>query len=261
MPDSHWSERIKHWHKIMPPMRPHQGSISKQQQLLGDRDGKVLLLGMTPELHAAFPEIHAVDREQAMIDNIWPGDTKHKHATQADWFDIPLYANHYDAVVGDGSFNMPRFHEETNLLMRRCLDWLRPGGIVAVRVFTRPEITPSIDQVMAATDTMCFDAWRCYLNMYIAGNEGVNIQSSRKYEVFDDIISDRAELAERTGWDLDHINRSFNSYKNGKMLTSYPTRAQWKHIVPDYATEIGFEETEGYELCEHFPILTFRKMR
>jgi len=259
--DSHWAERTKHWSKITAPMRPHEGSISKQQELVGDKKERILLLGVTPELHAAFPIIHAVDREQSMIDTIWPGDTEHKQVTRSDWFDIDLYANHYSAIVGDGSLNMVHFHEETNLLLRRCLDWLEPGGIAAFRVFTRPNHTPTKGNVITATKTMCLDAWRCYLNMYIAGTYGVNVPSQRKLDVFNELFPDREALASETGWELDSINRSFDSYKNGKMLTSYPTRDQWKAIIPDYAVEVGFDETSRYELCEYFPILTFRKMR
>lgn len=259
MKDSHWAARTTHWSKIKQPLRPHFSSIAVQKQWIGSPIGSVIVLGVTPEFHGLFDNITAIDREAVMIEKIWPGDTDTKHTMLADWLTIELSDNFYDGVVGDGSLNMVKFPNDAATLLNKCLSWIKPGCGVAVRVFSRPEEPITIEQLKSSIHDLSWDAWRCYMKMYMAGKYGVNIPSASQLDIFNDIFPDRIALAKETGWDIEQINISMDSYKNGKMNTSFPTRSEWLSVVPKTAVDVGFDENGPYDLSDLFPVLRFRK--
>lgn len=259
MADSHWAARTTHWSKIKQPLRPHSSSIESQKQYIGNIPGDVIVLGVTPEFHSTFDCLLAIDRESIMIEKIWPGDTDTKHAILADWLDVELPANSYAGVVGDGSLNMVKFPVDAEKLLLKCFNWCKPGAGIAIRTFTRPDIPVTFDDLKRESYNMDWDPWRCYMKMYIAATYGVNVPSAFQLEFFNLIYPDRVALSARTGWDIDQMNISMNSYQNGKMNTSFPTRSEWLSVVPSDAIDVGFIENGPYQLSECFPVLRFRK--
>ena len=259
MTNSHWNTRILHWDKITPPMRPHKNSINAQVDIVGNNTENVLLLGVTPELAKAFDNVTAVDIEPKMIEHIWPGDDETHKAILGDWFTTDLPVNHFSAVVGDGSLNMVKFPFDAKVLMSRLLDLMRPGGIAAVRVFSRPETPVLFSDLISNYHKYSWHAFRCYLNMYLGHCYGTNIPSKLMLQEFDKIFPDRQELSEKTGWDINEIGNSVDAYRNSMTQTSYPTQQHWMSSVPDSAVDVQLVQVAGYELAEHYPILTFRK--
>jgi hypothetical protein len=256
---THWAERIKRWNQIRPPMRPAAETVKNIQKLVAADQGPVMILGVTSELYQAFPQVHGYDREQVMIDNIWPGDTADKKVYLSDWKTQQVPEGKYAGVVGDGSLNMLLFPVEAALVLNRCMTWLKPGGTVAIRVFTRPVKTITAEQVQLVPELLNWDAFRCVLNMHIAGTSDVNIPSVQMLYHFDRLFPDRAKLAEQANWDLSHMCQTMDAYKGSQSMTSYPTRDQWLAVVPPDATHVQFVEETSYDLSKYFPILTFRK--
>jgi hypothetical protein len=258
MNHSHWADRSKHWFTIKAPLRPTAETVCKQQQLIGN-NGHVLLLGGTPEYHSVFYNITAVDRESAILSNIWPGDTETKKSILADWLDVHFTSNSFHGIVGDGSLNMMQFPSDAQKLLHRCIDWLEPQGTLAVRLFSRPAAVITEADVITAATYLSWDAFRAYLNMYIACTFGTNVISSSRLEVFDNLFPDRPALVSSTGWNLNDISKTMDSYKNGRMTTSYPTQDEILSIIDTARVDVELVHVGNYELCEYFPILHLKK--
>ncbi len=257
---THWQERSKNWDKIGPPKRPIQEVIDQIRALVGD-DANVLVLGVTPQLVQAFANIHAVDREPAMISRLWPGDTETKTAECLDWFDLPGNVR-YDAIVGDGSLNMVRFSDGISTLLMHLMDLLKPGGRLACRVFSNPTTVPTLEDLMSITSgrtSMGFDAWRTKQSHHLTTYVGPNVPVELMVEFFDVHWPDREALAAATGWDLESINITMDAYRGSQSYTAFPTDEEWLSVVPEHACNVELIPTYGYELAENFPILTFTK--
>ena len=259
MSGTHWNTRILHWDRIKPPLRPHPRSIQTQIDLVGDKTDRVLVLGVTPELTGSFENVTAVDKEPRMVEHFWEGDSANRHAILADWVDVDLPENHFTAVVGDGSMNLVGFPDGITRLLERLLGLMAPGGVFAVRAFSRPDEPVSKDDILTHGLRMPLDAFRCYLNMHIASTEGTVIPSRRMLEVFDDLFPDRTVLCKKTGWDINDVSFSMDAYRNSTASTAYPTKAQWLSAVPGSAVDARMVSTSGYPLAENYPVLTFRK--
>lgn len=255
---SHWYHHNKHWNKITPPIRPHESTVDNFVNIVGNKNTNVMILGVTQELAQSFGKVTAVDKEPAMIKNIWIGDSEYRKAVLADWR-IWENTEKFSAILGDGSINMVSFSTIATQLMTRCLDWLEPGGVFAARVFTRPNQDITQDQLKADIKNYHWHAYRCRMNQYNSVKYGVNIQSQKMLESFNNLFPDRSALCATTGWDIDDVNRSMDAYKNSLTMTSYPTRSEILTAVPKAAVNVRFVEETGYQLAENFPILVFNR--
>ena len=85
---SHWQRYHARWSQIRPPLRPDEDVVKAIVKLVGGRGRKVLLLGVTPEFADAFDNVQAVDKNPAMIANLWPGDGATKKASLGDWLEM-----------------------------------------------------------------------------------------------------------------------------------------------------------------------------
>jgi hypothetical protein len=259
---NHWRERANNWDRtIGPPKRPVQSVIDQVRSLVGD-DGLVLLLGVTPQLASAFTRVHAVDRESEMIRWVWPGDTPTRRAECGDWLAIDGESR-YRAIVGDGSLNMAVFPGDTARLLANLHQLLEPGGRLACRIFTRPETPPTLEQLMtlASEPGMGFDAWRTLQSHHLTGIAGPNVPVQLMLDYFNRYWPDRRALGAATGWDPERIGLIMDTYQGSNLHTSFPTERQWMEIIPPGAAEVRLVPTGGYELAQHFPILTFTKAR
>lgn len=257
MAQSHWHTRVKHWNNIKPPYRPHPDSIAKQVELVGDDSPAVLVLGVTPELTAAFANVVAVDREQVMIDAFWPGNTPTKRVVFADWFDDLDFSP--TGIVGDLSLNLMVFPQHTKTLLKKLYDQMAPGSVFACRVVARADQPLSHADIVSLSATYSWHAWRLLFVQYIAGTEGSTVYNDRKYTRFCELFPDRVALCEKTGWDIAEIAHSMDSYQGAPGVTATPTRREWLNAVPVGAESAQMIDVGNYELAEICPILYFRK--
>src|SRR5262245_57669323 len=136
---THWQKYYSAWSKLEAPLRPNDDTLSKVRELAGKVEGPVLLLGVTPELANSFDQVLGVDKNKAMIDHVWPGDSASKKAIHADWLDLEGPRDHFAATVGDGSLNAVTTLREVKQVLTRVVDLLAPGGRFACRLYERPE--------------------------------------------------------------------------------------------------------------------------
>ena len=254
---THWHTRIQHWANVTPPYRPHPDSIAKQVELVGSDSQAVMVLGVTPELTAAFNNVVAVDNTQVMIDAFWPGDTETKRVINTDWFNTLDFTP--TGIVGDLSLNLLFFPGHIKFLLQKLYDQMAPGATFACRVVARADKTITEQELIDLTETMSWHAWRLLFVQHIAGMEGASVFNFRKYTRFQELFPDRATLCARTGWDIHEVARSMDSYCGAPGCSANPTRRQWQEQIPKDAEAVQMIDVGDYELAELCPILTFRK--
>lgn len=258
---THWQKYHAAWAKLEAPLRPNADIISKVRELAGDTSGPVLLLGVTPELARSFDHVFAVDKNKAMIDNVWPGNSGAKQALHADWLDLDEPKEHFVAAVGDGSLNAVTTLREIRQLLGRVVDLLAPGGKFACRLYERPEkpfTEEHLRQMGSRRASLNFHAFKWQLAMHLAENAGASIPVVLIRERFNDLFPDRDKLARETGWPREIIDM-IDIYKGSPTLYVFPNRREFLNVLPEGISDVRFVTCGTYDLAECCPMLAFSK--
>jgi hypothetical protein len=105
-----WDFLAEKWHSFGPPWRPSPDDIGLYRTLAGPRlAGRVLLLGVTPELRdavaAAGGDAVVLDVSGAMhatsTELLHRSEPSHEQWIQKDWCDAPIPTGEFDLVLGD----------------------------------------------------------------------------------------------------------------------------------------------------------------
>lgn len=257
----HWKGYAPLSSLYAPPLRPAAATVDEVSRLVGSVRDLVLLLGVTPELAAAFPKVLALDKNPAMIASVWPGDDDDRRALCTDWFDYSAPHESFHAVVGDGSLNNVDSPTRIAQLLAKAAAWLKPGGRFACRVFERPDRPFTEDDLLAAPHaggSLNFHALKWMLAMHIAATRGAVVPVSVLLERFDAIFPDRAELAAASGWSPEVID-TIDVYAGSTLSYCFPDRAELLAAIPEGSEDVRFAPSGEYPLAERCPILSFRK--
>ncbi|MGE0238908.1 MAG: class I SAM-dependent methyltransferase [Parvibaculaceae bacterium] len=258
---THWQKYHAAWSKLEAPLRPNAETLSKIRNLTGPITRPVLLLGVTPELAGAYDQVLAVDKNKAMIDHVWPGDTATKTARHGDWLDLQEPKNHFAAAVGDGSLNALTTLREIRQLLERVTGLLAPGGRFACRLYERPEQPFSEDhlrQMGSRRAGVNFHAFKWQIAMHLAETGGASMPVVLIRERFNELFPDRDKLARDTGWPRDVIDM-IDIYRGSPTIYTFPNRREFQDAVPKGVSEIRFAPSGTYDLAECCPMLAFRK--
>lgn len=253
----------RNWDKIGPPLRPTAKVAAHMRNQTVD-DARVLLLGVTPELHAVFDEIIAVDRDPDMVRNVWPGDTETKTVLVDDWERMKWVPGSFDAIVCDGGFSLLEEQYRIRYLQSMCMEWLRPGGVLVHRFFERPTGRDAItlsDLSIAAggAKPVNWHAYKWLMAFYLAEarrDSAISLAGLR--DMFNDMHRDRQELSDLTGWSMESIN-TIDFYEGTKKVVFLGTREEHMATIPGSAEDILFWTVDGYDLHEHCPLMRWRK--
>lgn len=257
-----WAKHGSNWNRLGPPLRPTSGVVAALIKDL-DQSSRVLLLGVTPEIHQALDNITAVDRSPTMLANVWPGDTQTKTAILADWLNHDFGDNSYDAVIADCAFGLIGSLEGTSLLQQKLYRCLKQGGSLRARLFERPHgaKTISMQQLLAITEgrvSYNFNAFKIMLNFYIADTQkDAKVPQRRIMALFNQLWPDRDQLAAATGWSRSGID-TIDFYDN-QQITAFGNRQEHKQTIPLLATNQDFSYITGYDMWEHCPIMRWSK--
>jgi SAM-dependent methyltransferase len=250
MTKSQWEERSKNWNSG-PPLVPNYEVIDYLKSQI-DSDANTLVLGVTREFYQAFNYITAVDREPAMIERVWLGNTSNKHAILDNWLTVDLPSNYFDAVLGDGSINMLVDTKEIQAVVDRCREWLRPNGKFICRMFTRPNAPVIRERLLAevANPTMGWTAFRRLVPMVLAHEQGAFVPWARVYDFFNEMFPDRSRLP----FTLKEISR-MDAYKDVTTSTWFPTRKEILNLLPD----AEFVDVGTYDIADTCPMMIIKK--
>ena len=252
MTNTHWADRSRNWGKNGPPLQPNQEIIDCFASLV-PTSANILLLGVTPQIATAYTHVTAVDREPAMIENVWPGNTETKRAILDNWLTVALAENYYDGIIGDGSINMLSYPEDVDFMLGKALSLLRPGGVFACRMFTRPDENITLERLLAEvkTPTVNFSAYRRLIPMYLAVEHGPLVPVRLIVELFDQLFPDRSLLP----WTAEQMS-TLEPYRKSEATTWFPTRSEILALAPEGSRYI---ESGTYDISDTCPILTFTK--
>lgn len=239
--------------KVAEHFRGHAGSV------------RALLLGVTPELAGAAwrPDIDlvAIDRCQAMITEVWPGDTALRRAECGEWLELPLAPHSRDLVLGDGCFTLLAFPAGYRALAESLRRVLRPGGYLMLRLFCRPPQTEAVEAVfeaLLARQIGNFHAFKWRLAMAIQGEDcrrGVAL--SEIWSTYRARIAEDRELAVHAGFPILEVQTIAN-YEGVATRYTYSTLEEALEVLSR-----DFEPIEhwygSYELAERCPTVVLRR--
>ena len=128
-----------------------QRVITRWQSAYGRQRLRVLQCGVTPALASmAWPddaELLAVDKTEAAIRALWPRPPGRRCALCANRLQLPQADASCDVAAGDGSFNCLQYPQEYLALAASLHRILRPGGLLLMRCFIRPDPPEKPEQV------------------------------------------------------------------------------------------------------------------
>lgn len=262
MDESHWAVFHRHWNRLKPPQRPHPDVALALGELIAEDAGRyadqLLLLGVTPELASLGRRLVAVDRNQTMIDHIWPGDSDSRQAVKGEWLALPFPPAFFSAVIGDGCFSCLVHPDGYRRLLAEIARVTRPGGRVAIRVYLapdEPETIPALKAEVMLGRAGSFHAfkWRfAQALLAAAGDANVKVETIR--DAFDREFPDRPGLARASGWSREDI-ATIDFYKGSAEVYSFPTLAQFRAALPASFGVAKAIPSGRYELAERCPIM------
>jgi SAM-dependent methyltransferase len=268
---SHWNRHAQRWRDIGPPLRPGAEDITFLREALSrwrspSRAASMgLLLGVTPEIAAIEwqPALRllAVDHSRAMIEEAWPGKTAARWAVCGDWFDLPVGPASIDIALGDGCFNAIEYPAGHRRLARSVARALRSGGLLALRLFCRPEPSEAIDTVMGelvAGRIGNFHVLKWRLAMAVQGDDASGgVRLGTLWDVYSRNAPAVEAVAARKGWPPAHVS-TIHSYRGSDGIYTFPTVDEALAILS--ADFDCVEQWRGsYELGERCPHLLLRR--
>ena len=226
---------------------------------LADHRGPTVLLGVTRELAAIAPDLTAVERNPSVIANLWPGDSAAHRAVVGDWRDLRRLGRTFVAAVADCALNnlveWPDAHEAFYGSLAEVLD---ARGRFVCRVFATPDPCPSLESVRAEAISGragSFHGFKWRLTMawvHEAGNPNVAVQTI--VDVFDDMFPDRSALARANRWTPQAV-ATIDVYRGSTERYCFPTRNQFRAVIPEAFAEARWSEAGTYDLAERCPLL------
>jgi len=261
--DSYWNNIPRHWARLGPPVRPTHEVVSVVSQQIAAAPGKVLLLGVTPELAGIGADVTAVDRNANMIKYIWPGDSAGRRSRNGDWRDLQFGGGLFASCVGDGSLNVITYPDDILKVFRGVSEVLRPGGRFVCRLYLTPDRCESPEEVRIAAmegGIRGFHALKWRVAMATAAAQGnANIRVTAILDSFERLFPERNALSLRCGW-TDEIINTIDAYRNSAEIYCFPTAAEIFSLMPPGFAHPRLVDVGGYELAERCPLLVMDRV-
>ena len=143
---------------------------------------------------------------------------------------------------------------EVQTLFNRALDWLKPGGTFACRMFTRPDLPITLAQIQKEIyePTTNFSSLKRLIPMYLVEQTGPFVPTKEIVKVFDALCPDRS----KTPWTADNF-LTMDQYYKSTSVTWFPTRDEMLALVPKSAKNARVIDTGTYDLAWSCPFLVF----
>ena len=206
-------------------------------------------------------DLLAVDRNQAMIDAVWPGPRE--AILCSDWLSLALPKGSRDLALCDGGLHFAAYPQEQQRLVRILGDALSDGGLCILRLFVPPSQREAPDAVLTdllegRVPNLNVLKLRLWMALLDSAEEGVELATV--WRTIHEAAPDLEALAARLGWPVDHI-RAIHTYRG--------STARYHLVTVDQALGLfcgdlgGFELRRtcvpSYELGEQCPTLVLRR--
>jgi hypothetical protein len=234
--------------------------IERVLSLIGGSEARCLLLGSTLEYAALGSQIVSMDASFPMVAALWRNGNPERLGIQSDWTRMPVRAEAFTHVLGDGSLNavpmsiVPGICDEVVRVLRPC-------GTLIARVFCRPE-TPETDEAIRHEVQLgrvgSFHALKWRVAM-------AELRESRSSDIaVKDIRAavnaqypDREALCRATGWSRAEVD-TLDVYEGSSAIYNFPTEAMIVDLLKRWFAEVEVIHCGTYALAERCPILVAR---
>ena len=269
---THWNSVARSWDLYSSPLRPCGEDLATflrfakaYSQIPPHASGTVLVLGVTPEI-ATMPwpeetDITAVDRSQEMIDAVWPGDiTGVRRAYCEDWFLLRRPERPYDIVIGDGIINTLGYPGEMRGLLARLRALARPGALVILRSFARPDIPETVAALIEAAQAGGagnFHSFKFCLAMALQSSPEEGVPLDSVWRSWCRIETAVEGLASQCGWRPDVV-RTIDLFRGKQVQLSFPTVDELIAMLEAEGIPLLDLYMPGYEMGDRCPIVAGR---
>ena len=207
---NHWPTAAQRWNLFGSPLRPAAEDVDFyvaeiRQWCRGRGVPRALLLGVTPELYGLpWPEgtdLLAVDRSQAMIDNVWPGPKERVRCAEWQASDLPTASR--DMALCDGGFHLLGHPGEQAELVRILARVVAPGGLVLLRLYLPPATHELPQQVLGdllAGRISNLNVLKFRLCMALQNDVVEGVMLADVWSAMHEIAPDLRELSHQLGW-------------------------------------------------------------
>ena len=156
-----WKKLVKQWKRHTPPGRPSLKDVAVYRKFLKTvktNKPKVLVLGATSELRDLLFRlgftVTVIDLNWDMImatSSLLKQKNSNEVIIMANWLNMPLKSNYYDAIVGDIVLQNLSDHDQ-NKFLSEIKRLLKPKGVFISRLYLVPDNWQfkTIDQILAA---------------------------------------------------------------------------------------------------------------
>ncbi len=257
---SHWAGMHRIWSLQGEPLRPPAEAVARMVAAAGPAAaGRVLVLGVTPEFHAAFGNVTALDASPGMIATVWPGDTASHRAVAGDWStDIPALGP-FDLCLGDLSLSQLPVGTARQVLVAVAAA-LRPRGRLVLRAVCRPAAAVTEAAIRAHADApgFSFHGLRLMIALHLAQSAGAEVPVRAIHDTFCRLFPDRTDFLRRTGLTPDRMIL-VDHYATSPLSWWVPSR----DALLDLAREAGLQgrivPSGDYPFAPDLPLLVARR--
>jgi len=269
-----WPLLSAKWDLLASPVRPCAEDVRIAEDLFfaeASRTGahgrqRACLLGVTPEI-ATVPwleefDLVAVERVQAMIDSVWPGNTANRCAVRADWRRLPFPDECFDLLIGDGCLTPVGFPDELAQFLASLHRCLRQGGYLMLRLFCRPDVPETPDSVIAALRAGAIGSihafkWRLSMALQ-ASTDAPDVAVNDVWQAWRAANFDANALAAARGWSPETV-ATMEFYRGSLARNNFMPFERAIACLQDCGFEHVATRTGSYELAERCPHVLLRK--
>jgi len=266
--DQFWNTIAAAYRRIGPPLLPSEEdarNIGDAVRLYAAAAPKrILLLGATPRLaDIHWPDgaiLLAVDAARAFVRDVWPGDIQgRRRAVQGDWRSLPVRDAAFDAAIGDGSLNCLRYPDGMRLGARSVKRALGPRGLLALRVYVRPDACESPEDLVEgaiAGQVETFHQFRFRLQMAMQqrAQNGVAVRDVHRF--WRAVVARNRPLPATPGWGHEDL-QAIEPYRESDAVHTFPTLSDWREVLVDQFEPIAVRPA-AYVLGDRCPVIVWR---
>lgn len=267
--DQFWNQVAAAYRRVGPPLRPSDEDAQNIEEAIrfhaadAQKPMRVLLLGATPRLaETRWPEgtmMVAIDVARGFLRHVWPGDIpRRRRAVQGDWRSLPVRDAAYDVAIGDGSLNTLRYPDGMRIAARSVQRALGPNGLLALRVFVRPDDCESPEELLrdataGRVETFHQFRFRLLIAMQRSAPEGVAVRDV--YRFWHDVAR-TAALPATLGWSHEDL-QAIEPYRESRAVHTFPTLSECREVLSDQFEAIAVRPA-SYVLGDRCPIIVWR---
>jgi hypothetical protein len=267
---SHWNAYAARFRLVGRPLRPGPEDIALLKDSVHrlarfpSSGAAALLLGVTSELAEIewdTPlELLAVDKAEGMVRAVWPGDNARRRAIVGDWLELTPPPGGFELALGDGVLSIFDYPAGYLRLGEALGQLVRPGGLLWLRLFCRPEPGETVSEVLAALEAGSignFHVFKWRLAMALQGDATQGVRLADIWSCFERETGGVQAVAEKSGYPHEEV-ATIEAYRGVGDRYSFSTAAEVEQAL---SRDFELLETRrpSYELGSRCPHLIFRR--